>query len=315
MAKKKRAKTQGRTSGRKLTPSIRKAGAGARAKARTAVGRRKTAGAKTPRRKATRKKSTNPLRPGKRQAKRKRASTSRRAAASRKRVGTSRKRTTAQRKGATSRKRAAASRKRGGGSVSRKPAVSRQTRPSTSRKLSTSPKPGKGREETLAQTPEAGRTVRGRTNPQATRRSTGTPAGAGSVRHVPGLDRERKRLRELEEAVQGPPSSLDMDRHASAARSGRLHFQETLDNHHETSPAMTGGDVDADWQDAYAAGDEAPGGDNPTPDQDRVDDIGKALGVTYEDNEELKASDKIAERDRHRWELDPASSDDYNDRD
>ena len=52
---------------------------------------------------------------------------------------------------------------------------------------------------------------------------------------------------------------------------------------------LTGGDVDADWEDAYAVGDEAPGGDNPTPDQDRVDDIGKALGVEYQDNEELKA--------------------------
>ena len=51
---------------------------------------------------------------------------------------------------------------------------------------------------------------------------------------------------------------------------------------------MTAGDVDADWEDAYAVGDEAPGGDNPTPDQDRVDDIGKALGVEYQDNEELK---------------------------
>jgi hypothetical protein len=106
-----------------------------------------------------------------------------------------------------------------------------------------------------------------------------------------------------------------MDRNASAARSGRLHFQDTLEDHNETSPALTGGDVDADWEDAYASGDEAPGGDNPTPDQDRVDDIGKALGVTYEDNEELKAADKIAERDRHRWELDPASSDDYRERD
>ena len=64
-----------------------------------------------------------------------------------------------------------------------------------------------------------------------------------------------------------------------------------------------------------AVGDEAPGGDNPTPDQDVVDDIGKALGVQYEDNEELKGADKIAERDKHRWELDPASSEDYPDRD
>ena len=45
-----------------------------------------------------------------------------------------------------------------------------------------------------------------------------------------------------------------------------------------------------------------------------VEDIGKALGVEYQDNEELKGSDKVAERDRHRWELDPASSEDYKNR-
>ena len=77
------------------------------------------------------------------------------------------------------------------------------------------------------------------------------------------------------------------------------------------SPAITGGDVDVDVEDAYFTGDEAPGGDNPTPDQDIVDDIGKALGVEYQDNEELKAGDKVTERDRKRWELDPASAEDY----
>jgi hypothetical protein len=102
-----------------------------------------------------------------------------------------------------------------------------------------------------------------------------------------------------------------MDRGASAARSGRREMREARLQHTETSPELTGGDVDADWEDAYAVGDEAPGGDNPTPDQDRVDDIGKALGVQYEDSEELKAGDKISERDRHRWELDPASAEDY----
>jgi hypothetical protein len=149
-----------------------------------------------------------------------------------------------------------------------------------------------------------------------TKRSTGTPAGAGSSRHAPALDRARKQLRELDETVPSPPSSLDPDRrHASAALTGRRKLMEDRADHPETSPVMTGGDVDADWKDAYSVGDEAPGGDNPTPDQDRVDDIGKALGVQYEDNEELKGADKIAERDRHRWELDPASSDDYRDRD
>ena len=80
------------------------------------------------------------------------------------------------------------------------------------------------------------------------------------------------------------------------------------------TPAITGGDVDADLETAYFSGDEAPGGDNPTPDQDIVEDIGKAIGIEYHDNEELKSSDKVAERDKHRWELDPASSEDYKDR-
>jgi uncharacterized protein DUF6335 len=135
------------------------------------------------------------------------------------------------------------------------------------------------------------------------------------ARQAPSLQRERKRLRDVEETLLTPPSSLDLDRHASAARTGRATIRQARQEHTETSPALTGGDVDADWEDAYAVGDEAPGGDNPTPDQDRVDDIGKALGIEYQDNEELKGSDKVASRDKHRWELDPASSEDYPDRD
>lgn len=188
----------------------------------------------------------------------------------------------------------------------------------TSARRATSPRRregGTGLERDLAQTPETGRSVRGRTNPMATKRSTGTAAGAGNTRKAPGLERARRQLREVEESLPGPPSSLDMDRRPSAARSGRHELQESRREHNEVSPEITAGDVDADWEDAYAVGDEAPGGDNPTPDQDRVDDIGKALGVQYEDNEELKAADKITERDKHRWELDPASSDDYRDRD
>ena len=110
------------------------------------------------------------------------------------------------------------------------------------------------------------------------------------------------------------PSSLGLGTGASAARSGREEMREHLKEHNETSPAITAGDLDADWETAYSSGDEAPGGDNPTPDQDIVDDIGHALGVEYGPTEELQGAVKIEERDKHRWELDPASSDDYNDR-
>lgn len=129
----------------------------------------------------------------------------------------------------------------------------------------------------------------------------------------PALDRERRRL---PEADAGPsvPSTLDTNGRSSAARSGHVELEEDLQNHPESGPALTGGDVDADWQNAYSSGDEAPGGDNPTPDQDIVDEIGRSLGVEYEDDEELKGAEKLERRDKHRWELDPASSEDYKER-
>jgi hypothetical protein len=133
------------------------------------------------------------------------------------------------------------------------------------------------------------------------------------VRTAPGLNRERRTIRD-DDIVQTPPSSLDFDRSASAARSGRRELREKYEEHTETSPALTGGDVDADWESAYSVGDEAPGGDNPTPDQDLVDDIGRAVGIEYQDNEELKGEAKVRKRDRNRWELDPASSDDWDER-
>jgi hypothetical protein len=125
------------------------------------------------------------------------------------------------------------------------------------------------------------------------------------------LGRERRRLDEI---VPTPPSSLDMKRQGSAARTGRAEMAQMHANHASMTPDINAGDVDVNVEDAYFSGDESPGGDNPTPDQEVVDEIGKALGVEYQDSEELRGSDKVAERDKHRWELDPASSEDYRNR-
>ena len=149
-----------------------------------------------------------------------------------------------------------------------------------------------------------------RPGPKAPSRAKSSAAPPGKV---PRLDRARRTLDD-DETLSTPPSSLDMVRRGSAARTGRAEIAENIREHHGMD-SVTGGDPDVDIEDAYFAGEEAPGGDNPTPDQDIVDDIGKALGVTYNDNEELKGADKLVERDKHRWELDPASSDDFKDRD
>lgn len=91
-------------------------------------------------------------------------------------------------------------------------------------------------------------------------------------------------------------------------------YHQRAKEHTEGGRTLTGGDVDTDWNGAYASGEETPGGDMSTPDQDVVEEIGRALGVEYEDAEELKGAEKIESRDRNRWEYDPASAEDYKDR-
>jgi hypothetical protein len=95
---------------------------------------------------------------------------------------------------------------------------------------------------------------------------------------------------------------------------GTRQLAERLEQHHGTDPTLSGGDIDARWEDAESGGDETVGGSTAVPGQNDVDDMGKALGVTYADGEELKVGEKEANRDKHRWELDPASSEDYPDR-
>ena len=79
-----------------------------------------------------------------------------------------------------------------------------------------------------------------------------------------------------------------------------------LDTHTEETPAVAGGDLDAQW-DRDDVGEEGVGGSTPTPDQDVVDELGEAVGIEYQDEEPLHTEDKLRERDRERWELDPRS--------
>lgn len=45
--------------------------------------------------------------------------------------------------------------------------------------------------------------------------------------------------------------------------------------------------------------------------QDVVEELGRDVGVIYQDAEVLRCGEKEADRDSHRWELDPASAEDY----
>jgi hypothetical protein len=95
---------------------------------------------------------------------------------------------------------------------------------------------------------------------------------------------------------------------------GSRKLAERLKNDPLADPVVTGGDLDAPYESGQFSADESAVSSMPTPEVNVVEDIGKAMGVTYADDEELKAGEKERSRDRHRWELDPASAEDYQER-
>ncbi|MEO6724403.1 MAG: DUF6335 family protein [Blastocatellia bacterium] len=105
----------------------------------------------------------------------------------------------------------------------------------------------------------------------------------------------------------------EFDEAAHLGLAGQEQLIEKLRQHHSTSPVLSGGDVDAAWEDADV-GEESVGGGNPTPDQSVVEELGKAMGVNYEEGEPLHTTEKLESRDEHRWELDPASSEGFDER-
>jgi hypothetical protein len=95
---------------------------------------------------------------------------------------------------------------------------------------------------------------------------------------------------------------------------GGRSIEAETDKYTETSPELTGGDVDTYWQDADAVGDKAVGGSVSTPDQNVTEELEAAVGLEMADSEFLHTNDILEDRDGDRWELDPKSSEDYQDR-
>lgn len=83
-------------------------------------------------------------------------------------------------------------------------------------------------------------------------------------------------------------------------------LRERLDNN-RTTPETSGGDIDADWEEAQDDGAESFAGHNPTPDQSDVEANAAAMGFNFQDNQEIDLLDKMQRRDRDRFELDEDS--------
>lgn len=85
---------------------------------------------------------------------------------------------------------------------------------------------------------------------------------------------------------------------------------ERLDRNHETSPADSGGDIDARWEESDSTGEESVGGSQPTPDQSDVEANAHAMGIDFQDDQPLDFTEPLEKRDRDRWELNEESKED-----
>ncbi|ALF54546.1 hypothetical protein ACX27_19555 [Nostoc piscinale CENA21] len=78
------------------------------------------------------------------------------------------------------------------------------------------------------------------------------------------------------------------------------------------SPEVTSEDGYTYWQDTV--GDEAVGGTVAVPEQDVTEEIEAAVGLEMDDRAFLRTNEILEQRDDRRWELDPKSSEDYQER-
>jgi hypothetical protein len=78
--------------------------------------------------------------------------------------------------------------------------------------------------------------------------------------------------------------------------------------------ATTGGDIYSNQYQAEVVGEEAVGGTTPTPDQNVTENLEKAVGLEIDDRAFLRTYEILEQRDDRRWELDPQSSEDYQER-
>lgn len=80
-------------------------------------------------------------------------------------------------------------------------------------------------------------------------------------------------------------------------------LREEIEENYAASPADSGGDVDADWEEVNTSGSESVFGHNPTPDQSNAEANAHAMGIDFADTEPLDFVKKIEDRDKDRFEL------------
>jgi hypothetical protein len=115
-----------------------------------------------------------------------------------------------------------------------------------------------------------------------------------------GLARARASVDDLPRPEQSP-TAVAAEALRTGVLAGALRRRVEIPREDET---LRAGDPDDHALANEYVGEETPGGTASTPDQNNVDDIGRAYGLQEEDNGTLRSgAEVLARRDRHRPEL------------
>lgn len=105
-------------------------------------------------------------------------------------------------------------------------------------------------------------------------------------------------------------AELSFESLASGSREQEISLEQ-LKRKSSVEAEVTGGDLDDNVYQAEVVGEEAVGGQTPTPDQNVSEELLQAMGIASAEGESVNTREKLESRDQSRWELDPLSSEDY----
>jgi hypothetical protein len=116
----------------------------------------------------------------------------------------------------------------------------------------------------------------------------------------------RKAIARLRRVHEVPKISSATGAVVEALRTGLLPAQRRPDTIPKEGDTIRVGDPDDSSLANEYVGEDTPGGSTPTPDQNDVDEIGRAYGLQEEDSGALRSGAEVLERrDRRRPELRP----------
>lgn len=126
------------------------------------------------------------------------------------------------------------------------------------------------------------------------------------------LDSQRDQTSDILDSDWGELADISLFDDGLVDRDTRLgRVVQTLRIPHLDKANLSGGDPDDNWYQAEVVGEEAVGGQTPTPDQNVTEGLLLSMGLGSVDGQPVQTAKTLSQRDQRRWELNPDSAEDH----